>query len=146
MDFSSLVFRLILAAVFAAAAVPKLLNPSAFAHIISMYGLVPDTMLFEIALLLIVAELVTAAGLLLDQAWAVAAAGALLLLFIAVLGYGIYLGLDIDCGCFGPEDPEHAALSGLRTSFMRDLLLLIPVSYLLVRIYIKQHTLSGEQT
>jgi hypothetical protein len=53
----------------------------------------------------------------------------MLLLFIGVLSYGLYAGLDIDCGCFGPEDPEHLAFSGLRTALLRDFLFCIPVLY-----------------
>ncbi len=54
----------------------------------------------------------------------------LLLLFIGVLSYAIRLGLDIDCGCFGPEDPEHRAFAGLKLALFRDFLLFIPVLYL----------------
>lgn len=96
-----------------------------------MYGIVPGGLALETALLLIAAELFIAVGLLLDRFWAVVAAAAMLLMFIAVLAYGIHLGLDIDCGCFGPEDPEHGAVSNLRSAVIRDVLLLIPAAYLL---------------
>lgn len=120
-----------LAAIFLLAGVPKLFNPKDFAQVISMYGIVPEGLVLETALVLIAAELVIALGLILDRFWAVVAAGAMLLLFIAVLAYGLHLGLDIDCGCFGPEDPEHSAVSNLRSAVLRDILLLIPVAYLL---------------
>ena len=45
----------------------------------------------------------------------------LMLLFMAVLGYGIWLGLDVDCGCFSPEDPEALAFHGLRQAMFRDM-------------------------
>jgi uncharacterized membrane protein YphA (DoxX/SURF4 family) len=134
--------RLTLAAVFLLAAVPKLLNPADFGQVISMYGIVPDGLVLETAVLLIAVELITAVGLLLGRFWAVISAAGMLLLFIAVLGYGMYLGLDIDCGCFGPEDPEHGAVSSLRTSFVRDLALLIPVIYLLATSTKKSASLS----
>jgi len=51
------------------------------------------------------------------------------LLFIAVLIFGIHLGLDIDCGCFGPNDPEAEAFHDLRGALMRDFLLLLAVGY-----------------
>ena len=41
-------------------------------------------------------------------------------LFMAILGYGISMGLDVDCGCFGPEDPESKAFHGLRAALYRD--------------------------
>ena len=59
-----------------------------------------------------------ALGLFFNRRWAKVWAAVLLILFIAVLGYGIWLGLDIDCGCFGPGDPEHDAFSGLRTALV----------------------------
>jgi hypothetical protein len=40
------------------------------------------------------------------------------------------LGLDIDCGCFGPEDPESRAYGGLRTALYRDLAMAAGVAYL----------------
>ncbi len=97
-----------------------------------MYGIVPGGLALETALVLIAAELAVACGLLLDRFWAAVAAAAMLLLFIAVLTYGIHLGIDIDCGCFGPDDPEHAAVDNLRSAVVRDILLLIPAAYLLV--------------
>ena len=45
----------------------------------------------------------------------------LTLMFLLVLGYGIHAGLDIDCGCFGVNDPAGSALSSLRTSFIRNI-------------------------
>ncbi len=119
-----------------------MLNPADFSQVISMYGLVPNGLVFEAAVLLIGVELITAVGLLLGRFWAVVSAAVMLLLFIAVLAYGIYLGLDIDCGCFGPGDPEHGAVSSLRTSLVRDLFLLIPVIYLLITSTGKRTALS----
>lgn len=124
--------RWILSAILFLAAIPKLFNPADFAQVISMYGIVPNGLTLETAIALIAAELITAVGLLLNRFWAVVSAAIILLLFLAVLAYGIYLGLDIDCGCFGPEDPEQRSVNGLRGSFVRDLLLLIPVIYLLM--------------
>ena len=53
----------------------------------------------------------------------------LLVLFIVVLSYGMYLGLDVDCGCFGPEDPERDAFSGLGWAVTRDFMFLIAAAY-----------------
>lgn len=110
---------------------PKLFNINAFADVVAAYGLVPDFLVIPVAVLLPGVEIVTAFGLLFKKNWARIAALLLLILFISILSYGIYLGLDIDCGCFGPEDPEHAAFSGLRTALVRDLFFLIPACYLL---------------
>jgi hypothetical protein len=47
----------------------------------------------------------------------------LMAIFIAVLGYGLWMGLDVDCGCFGPEDPEGKAYAGIRPALYRDFVL-----------------------
>lgn len=121
--------RWLVAAVFLYAGVPKIADPVLFSRIIDAYGLLPDLFLLPVAVLLPVAELAAAILLLGGRREGVWLAAAMLLLFIAVLSYGIYSGLDIDCGCFGPEDPEHLAFSGLRTALLRDLLFCIPVLY-----------------
>ena len=42
-----------------------------------------------------------------------------------MLSYAIFLGLDIDCGCFGLEDSEAQAFAGIRVALMRDLLFVV---------------------
>lgn len=123
------VARWLLAIVFFGASIPKMLSPNSFAEVIGAYGLVPEMFLFPLALVMCWGEFFTAVGLLLNQRWALLSTLIFMLIFIAVLSYGIYLGLDIDCGCFGPEDPEHKAFSGLRLALGRDLLLMIPLLF-----------------
>jgi hypothetical protein len=56
------------------------------------------------------------------------------------------MGLDVDCGCFGPEDPEAEAFHGLRTALYRDLFMLAAVGFLYAwRHYrhIRPRTLKG---
>jgi len=50
--------------------------------------------------------------------------------FIGVLSYGIAIGLDIDCGCFGPGDPEGEAFHSLRSALMRDCFMLAGAAFL----------------
>jgi len=122
--------RWLLALVFLFAGLPKLFDVKEFAGIIEAYGLVPEFALLPVAFLLAASEVVCAVGLLLREKWALHIATALLVLFICVLTYGIWLGLDIDCGCFGPEESEYKAFSSLRMALLRDLLLLLPLVYL----------------
>jgi hypothetical protein len=124
-----LVSRWLLATVFFGASIPKILSPNAFAEVIGAYGLVPEAILFPVALAICWGEFFTAVGLLLKKKWALIATLVFMLVFIGVLSYGIYLGLDIDCGCFGPEDPEHKAFSGLRLALVRDLMLMVPLLF-----------------
>jgi uncharacterized membrane protein YphA (DoxX/SURF4 family) len=123
--------RLLLASVFLFAGIPKLLDLGTFAGIIEAYGLVPEPLLLPVAVIVAAGEVVGAIGLLLGRRYAPYLLAVLLLLFILVLAYGIRLGLDIDCGCFSADDPEHQAFSGLRTALIRDIFLSVPLCWLL---------------
>jgi hypothetical protein len=52
----------------------------------------------------------------------------LLVFFLLLLGYALWLGLDVDCGCLGPRDPEGLAYAGIRPAFYRDWILLAGVA------------------
>lgn len=107
-----------------------MLNPVTFALLIQAYGLVPDVLLLPLAVLLPALEVLAGIGLLFDVRGSLGVVTALLILFIAILGYGLWMGLDVDCGCFGPEDPEAEAFHGLRSSLYRDLAMLAGVVFL----------------
>ena len=121
--------RWLIAAVFLFAAVPKLLDVKAFAEIVNAYAVLPGYLVLPAAIAIPIVEVVLAAGLILGR-WQ-STLGSLLLLgfFIFLLGYSIHVGLDIDCGCFGPEDPEYSAFHGLRSALWRDLAMLVPLFY-----------------
>lgn len=123
------VSRWLLAAIFAAAMIPKLAEPQLFADNIGDYGLLPDILLQPAAWSLMAMELAAVVGLLLGRGWGVVLTGILLTLFISVLGYGMYLGLDIDCGCFAQGESEHTTLSGLRGALIRDLGMMVLLIY-----------------
>ena len=107
----------------------KLMDPQRFAEVISGFGLLPHALIFPAAILLPILEVVAGVGLIFTLRGSLAAITAMLALFMAVLVYGIHLGLDIDCGCFGPEDPEQA-YKGLKTALARDMVMLIGVMFL----------------
>ena len=137
--------RWVLAAVMIIAAVPKLADPGGFAQVVGAYGLLPDVLVSPAAILLPLLELAAAVLLIRGRISGLWIAALLMLLFIAVLSYGISLGLDIDCGCFGPEDSEGKAFSNLRTALVRDLILCIPILFCLVHYYLFPSTLLGEK-
>lgn len=137
--------RWLLAAVMLFAGIPKLVDPAAFANIIGAYGLLPEFMLFPVAIVLPALEVVAAILLIRASKAGLWLTALLIVLFIAVLSYGIWLGLDIDCGCFGPEDAEHKAFSGLRAALIRDLLLCIPIGYSFAYSYRLIPKLFGER-
>lgn len=112
--------RLLVAGIFLWAGTVKLMDQAAFAVVIDAFGILPDGFSGMVAMFLPVVEIAAALALIFDVRGALETLGALMLLFMGILGYGIFLGLDIDCGCFGPEDPESRAFSGLRTALYRD--------------------------
>ncbi len=107
MSLGILSYRLVrvgLAAYFIYAGVRKLLAAAAFADTVSQYGLLPEPLVGPAALALSILEVVAGIGLLLDVIGSLAVVLGMLVLFVGVLSYGIWLGLDIDCGCLGPGD------------------------------------------
>ena len=111
-----------LAALFLWTSLTKLADSGACMKAIGECGLVWEPLLGLAAWGVIGAELVTAAGLGLRRRWGAVGAMGLLVVFLGVLGYGIGLGLDIECGCFGAGG-ESKGLT-LQQAFGLDLVLL----------------------
>lgn len=138
MGFSSVkqrlytIINLIIAAVFLVAGIQKLIDPDNFVVLIDSYGLLWEPFLLPVAIMLPVIEIVCGVGMVFRKKWAVLGIAALTLMFIAILTYGIWIGLDVDCGCFGVGDPEYKAYSGLQSALIKDLVLLMGVGYLIV--------------
>ncbi|HEX7477146.1 MAG TPA: MauE/DoxX family redox-associated membrane protein [Polyangiales bacterium] len=95
--------RIALAGVFVAAALPKLLDPIAFATDVQNYRLLPETLVGPFAVILPCGELVVALGLLLSPYQRGAALVGTLLLggFAIAMGQSRLRGIDLRCGCFG---------------------------------------------
>ena len=94
--------RWALAAIFVAAALPKILAPAEFATIIAGYAILPLILINAVALILPWLELVVAI-LLLCRLWPLASfflANTMLAAFLVALVSAYLRGLDIDCGCF----------------------------------------------
>lgn len=121
--------RWVLAGVFVYSGAVKLMDPSRFAVIIAGFGLLPDALIYPLALLLPGIELVAGIGLIFALRGSLPAITMMLVMFIAILLYGIHLGLDIDCGCFGPEDPERA-YKGLKAALARDVVMIGMVAFI----------------
>lgn len=114
-----LVLRCVLGGIFAYSGVVKLMDPERFTVIIAGFGLLPEALIRPAAILLPLLELLSGIGLIFAVRGCLSAIALMLVMFMAVLAWGIHLGLDIDCGCFGPEDPEQA-YKGLKTALVRD--------------------------
>ena len=122
--------RWVLSVLFIWAGSMKLVDLQAFGVIIRDFGIVPELSVMPIAIVLPLLEVFAATGLIFDMRGSLAVITGLLALFIVILIYGIWLGLDIDCGCFGPEDPESRAYSGLHAALYRDLAMMAAVFFL----------------
>ena len=127
--------RWILGVVFIYSGATKLIEPQHFAVLIDAYGLLPDALLMPVAVILPALEVVAGAGLLVDVRGSLGTVTALLLLFVLILSYGIHMGLDVDCGCFGPDDPEAEAFHGLKLALYRDMVMLAAI----VLLYVWRH-------
>ena len=97
--------RLAVAGVFVWAAIPKVLDPGAFAEDISNYHLVPDDAVGWIAMIVPVLELVVAFALItgVESKGAALVAAGMLVAFTAAMGQAMARGIDLSCGCFGSE-------------------------------------------
>ena len=112
-----------------AAAFPKLLNIGDFAQVINAYAMLPGYAVQPMAIFLPIFEILLAVGLLLNWRVSKYLTVVLLVFFIFILSTAIFQGLDIDCGCFGPEDPEHEAFQGLRIAVIRDIVMVVFLAY-----------------
>ena len=122
--------RWVLSGIFIYAGITKLLKPETFAVLIEAYGIVPESLLMPVSIALPALEVAAGIGLLFDIEGSLSVIAGLVGLFIAILGYGIWMGLDVDCGCFGPDDPEAEAFHGLRLSLYRDLVMLAGIAFI----------------
>ncbi len=125
-----LTVRLLLAAVFLYSGMTKIVSPGDFAVVISGYGVLPELLIAPAAIGIPVAEILIAVGLCLDLRGMLALYSGFMVLFMAVLIHGIRMGLDVDCGCFGPDDPEGQAFHSLREALLRDAVILVGCLYL----------------
>ncbi len=120
----------LLGAVFVFAGISRLIDPEPFAVVIGSFGLTPASWARPILVVLPLAELAVGLGMFFGARWALRLAMCLIVGFIVVLTYGIWLGLDVDCGCFSVDDPEYKAFSTLHSALYRDLLMLAGIVYL----------------
>jgi uncharacterized membrane protein YphA (DoxX/SURF4 family) len=107
----------------------KLWHPKIFARAIADYGILPDIFIVPVAIGLPLLEVLAGISLLLDIALGLRLTFGLLLLFLSVLAYAIFRGLDIDCGCFSAD--EIRSQNNVKFTFLRDLVLTGAVLFLL---------------
>ncbi len=126
------VVRIGLGGVFVFSGIIKAFDIDSFSAVIQAFAVLPVEWCTAAAAGICFFEIVFGAGLVFDIKASLAGIFSLLLLFIAVLGYAVAMGYDIDCGCFGPNDPEAKAFSSLKLSIARDIFMVLLVAYLYV--------------
>lgn len=124
-----------LGALFVIAALPKLLDPPGFAHMIYNYRILPGPLVNPLALVLPWAELLAGLGLILGlfRGGSSLLISAFLLVFIVAISWNLARGNPIDCGCFDVSTAgytDEQKLAAMRWDLWRDggMLLLAAVS------------------
>ncbi len=125
-----------LGGLFVYAGMMKVTDVQSLAETIGDFGLVPESLLFAQAAGLVTLEIAAGIGLLVDIRGSLAAITGMLVLFSAGLAYGIWLGLDIDCGCFGLGGSGEEG-HGLHGTLYRDLIMIALCGYLYWSRYIR---------
>ncbi len=117
--------QIALGLLFIAAAIPKLLDPPGFAHMVYNYRILPGGLVNLLALVLPWLELLCGVALVLGI-WSRTAASLvslLLLVFIAALTFNLLRGNAIDCGCFDMREAGKSVaerLSDMKMTILRD--------------------------
>jgi hypothetical protein len=98
----TIVARLALAGLFAAALGHKLREPAAFRATVAAYQLGPATLMGPLAIVVVVTECAVLLGLVVAAPWAPALAGVTLATYASALAVNLVRGrVHLDCGCVG---------------------------------------------
>lgn len=123
-------WRLVLGAMFLAAAWPKITDPEGFAMMVAQYQMLPSFAVNAFSLWLPALELLTGLAVILSP-WERASSallGLMMLMFIVALGQALARGLGIACGCFDIKGATDAAESWF--ALLRDVVLLAPIAWM----------------
>jgi putative oxidoreductase len=132
--------RIVVAATFLLAAVPKILDPLAFSKAIANYRvvlpLIGQDYVYPVAIVLPSLEFIAAIALFFNFSKRAAslACGAMLIMFIGLISQAVLRGLNIDCGCFGnlPASKLLAKQVGIE-KILEDVLWLAMCVFVFVR-------------
>lgn len=107
----SLIFRCYLGGFFLYAAIPKIMEPLAFATSIDHYHLLPSFIIHAYALVIPWLELLCGVALLAGLRVRTSAllCGVMLVMFTGAIAWAVSQGLKIDCGCFGSQGGEEVS-------------------------------------
>jgi uncharacterized membrane protein YphA (DoxX/SURF4 family) len=116
--------RIILGLIFIFASWDKVWDPAAFARVIANYQILPEVFIAPAAIFLPWLEL-TCGICLVANRWTSGSATlltALIVIFTAAIGFNIYRGMDVACGCF---TLDQSAPAGMWLYLLRDVIFLV---------------------
>jgi uncharacterized membrane protein YphA (DoxX/SURF4 family) len=127
--------QLALGVIFVAAALPKIVDPPSFAHMIYNYRLVPGPLVNLMGLTMPWIELLSGLALILGiwRTTARTVIGAMLVAFIVAIAINLARGNSIDCGCFDVTTAGKTAeerFADMKFVIVRDLGMLLMVAQL----------------
>ena len=127
--------QIALGIIFVVAALPKIVDPPSFAHMIYNYHLAPGALINFMALVMPWIELLCGLALILGiwQGTARSIIGALLITFVLAIAINLVRGNAIDCGCFdvsAANKTREERLADMRWVILRDLGMLLMVAQL----------------
>jgi uncharacterized membrane protein YphA (DoxX/SURF4 family) len=121
--------RIYLGVVFIAAAWYKIADPGVFALSIATYGILPDSLINLMAIMLPWIEVLVGASLIIGL-WTRASAlvvGGMMIMFIVSLAIALAKDLHMSCGCFAAAEAGDEINMG---TLIRDILWLLGAAYL----------------
>ena len=121
---------------FVVAALPKVADPPAFAHMVYNYRILPGPLVNVLALVLPWFELLCGLALVLGiwRRTAAAWVGVLLVVFIAGISFNLARGNAVDCGCFDPKSSGKSVderVLDMKMVVLRDVGMLLMVAQIL---------------
>ena len=127
--------QIALGLIFVVAALPKIVDPPSFAHMIYNYKIMPWALVNPMALIMPWIELLSGLALILGiwKGTARTIIGILLLTFIAAISINLARGNAIDCGCFdvsAANKTTEERLADMQFVILRDSGMLLMVAQL----------------
>jgi putative oxidoreductase len=127
--------QIALGAIFVAAAIPKIVDPPSFAHMIYNYRVLPGSLIHISALTMPWVEILAGLALILGvwtrpARWIV---GAMLVVFILAISFNLWRDNAIDCGCFDVSAAGKTHEERIRDMWiviLRDLGMLLMIAQL----------------
>jgi uncharacterized membrane protein YphA (DoxX/SURF4 family) len=137
--------QIALGVIFVVAALPKIVDPPSFAHMIYNYKIMPWALINPMALIMPWIELLSGLALILGiwKGTARTIIAAMLLVFIFAISFNLMRGNPIDCGCFdvsAANKTTEERFADMRFVILRDIGMLLMAGQL----WLASHQLKND--